>query len=101
MDSYHENNILTKFSTRNKFCCDPYKLHKRKIDYGRLHEIDLSIAKKVKKCKDFDFIIIHGKRLCHNCFIKLSRELSNIDDNISEGSTFSKSQGSEQKNVPE
>ena len=70
----HERKWLDMFSFNEKFCSDPYKLHKKNNNY-RLTEIDINTAKKLMNYKTKNIDLTPGKKLCHNCKVKVDEFL--------------------------
>ena len=94
--------ILLKYFQHSKyFVVIHMKSTKKRVDDGRLKIIDVYTAKTVKKSPEFKFLLIPGKKLCHNYSKKLNQELSNIVDNTESLTTFTKLQGSDLDNVPD
>lgn len=69
----HENRLLTKFELTNKWCCNPFRVHKARNDY-RLLVIDLGLAQAADSLEDVK--LIPGHKLCFHCNRKVHESLA-------------------------
>ena len=77
---HHEQKYLSRYSNLQKKCCDPLKIHKKKIPKSSLREISLEAAKIFKNSK---IDVIPGQKLCPSCRVKFNTLESSESDSVS------------------
>lgn len=73
---YYLNKYLKIYSSYFKYCCDPFKRHKKKID-SSLHILDLDTSKKFNTFSDVK--LIPRQKICTNCRKQVYQDITNAD----------------------
>ena len=67
---YHKYGLV--YSCLQKYCCDPFAKHKKRIDNN------LSIL-ELETCKTFNYFneikLMPGKKICYNCTTKIKKHI--------------------------
>lgn len=71
---HHIDYFFKYFSSRQEWCCDPFKKHKIRNNY-RLEIITLHTALEFSQISA-EISLVPGKKLCNNCVIKVKEFIS-------------------------
>ncbi|CAM1303136.1 CDS1 (predicted) [Pycnogonum litorale] len=69
--SHHEQELLTKFSSLKKKCCDPTNKHPRKSRTKSLRVVSLDMFEKLS---DPPCVVVPGVKVCCECLMILQRQ---------------------------